>query len=267
MAGEAEPNGETGRTAGVILLFENGARPSAADIRLALGNLPRASIGFDPAQAGLPDVHSGKPSAETAREDWLELLIDGMTFDLIGLAPGRPLPIPEVAHHYDSGRGSLPLVGEAVGLYAGPHLAEGAHSLPIVRAMLGLAAEFVQVVPGIEAVCWTPARTAIAPRFFLSSVRSWLEGGAFPGLGMMGFAFCDGALRSEGFHFLTGYELALDPALCIDRSAAVRLAVRIAHELVGTQIPEEPVPFETAEAQALVLRPDRAAGIVRIEPM
>ncbi len=252
---------------GLILLFEPGHRPSQPAIRAALGNLPRASISFDPAGEPFSCGTAGGPTQEDNLQDWLEILIDGMTFDLVGLAPGPSSSLPEIAYRYGFECDLDPTGLEPLALAVGPHLAEGAHALPIVRAMLGLGAELTQVLPGVQAICWAPARTAISPRFFARSVGRWLEGGAFPALGLLGLAFFEDTLRSEGFDFFTGCEIEVDRALCADRAEATRLAIRVAHELVGTPLPTERIEFVADGSPALVFQPDPGAGLVRIEPM
>lgn len=250
----------------MVLLFESGKRPSATDIRLALGNLPGASISFDPSGTDVERLQ-GEDIGSEGRRDWLEIVAGGLTFDLVGLAPGRPAQSPEVVHRYGCELDMPWSELEAVGLVAGPHLAAGRHLLPVVQQQAGLAAEFARLLPGVRVLCWTPARTAMASQPFVRLAAAWLEGGAFPALALLGFAVQDGALRSEGLAFFCGYELELDPSLSADPAEATRLAIRVAHELVGAEIPVEAVEFRGAEAQPLVMETDPGARSVRIRPM
>ena len=48
----------------------------------------------------------------------------------------------------------------------------------------------------------------MAPAYFMSAVRAWLVGGAFPALGLTALREeQDGALHSEGLALFTGYEV------------------------------------------------------------
>ena len=252
-----------GRPHGLVFLFERGNRPDRADVLAKLKDLPRVSVSHDPASGGVDQSPSRE--GETS-EDWLELLLDGLTFDLIGLPPGPALPTPSIDYHFNCEAAGLDRT-EALGLFPGPHIASGLHSLPVLRTLLRLGAALTDGTRGLRAVCWTPAATAIAPQFFVRTARTWLEGGAFPALGMMGlFVAADGTMRSHGLAFLIGQELALDPVLAADRTAATRLATRVVHELVGYELPSEPLRFVIDGSGELELVPDLAAGFVRVRP-
>ncbi len=250
--------------AGLKLLFGSGDRPDRAAVSAAIQELPRAAITHDPSAHDGARHPADRASPSRGGGEWLELLLDGLTFDLLGLAPGPDLRAPEIAYRFDVDPADF-ADSETVGLFPGPHIASGISSLPIMRTLLGLGAGLVDNLGGVQAICWTPARTAIAPDFFVRTVRSWLEGGAFPALGIVGFAFDEqGALRSEGLGFLTDCELSIDPPLATDRTAATQLAVRLVHQLVGTDLPSEPREFETEQGEVLVLVPDTAAGEIRV---
>ena len=122
------------------------------------------------------------------------MLVNGLTFDLHGLAPGPAADPPPRRHEFglpaDFYEGPL----EAVTLQPGPHLAEGARMAPVVRALAGLAAQ-LSALPGVRAVAWQPALTWCAPQPFRDSVTRWLEGGVFPGLSLAALvAMADGGM-------------------------------------------------------------------------
>lgn len=252
---------------GLMLVFDRGARPDRTAVATALAAIPRVAISHDPATLAGP-THAASPLA--APEDmtrWLELLVDGLTVDLVGLAPGPALDEPDVAYRYNCEIGE-PGGREAVGLFPGPHIAAGASSMPILRTLLGLGADLADTLDGLRAVCWGPARSAIAPQFFVRTIRTWLDDGPFPALGLLGLHFDEGGtLTSEGLAFFTGYELAVDPALTADRAAAMRLTVRVVHELVGAELPEVRHEFVTDEGLPLALEPDPSARLIRIGPL
>ncbi|MBO6526810.1 hypothetical protein [Erythrobacter sp.] len=249
---------------GLVLLFEHGSRPDRETIRAALAHHSRISISHDPAIAAhAPHVVVRKDPPEDD-SDWLELLADGLTFDLLGLCPGPGIAIPEIEYLFNCEVESE-ASGEALGLFPGPHIAHGANALPIVRTLLGLGAALTRSLDGIRTVCWPPARSAIAPKFFARTVDAWLAGGPFPALGMLGMRFGErGALTTEGLDFFIGSEMAIEPGLCTDRTAATRLAVRVAHELVGRECLSASREFVTEAGDTLLLVPDPDAGLIRI---
>ena len=249
-----------------MLMFDRGQRPDRAAVAAALATIPRAVVSHDPAPADPAHHVADPPQRAAAGEDWLELLADGLTFDLLGLSPGPGLSAPEVAYRYNCEIDSL-LDSEAIALVPGPHIAQGAHALPIIRTLLSLGAALTDAIEGVQTVCWPVARTAIAPRFFARTVDAWHGGGPFPALGMLGFDFDEqGGLRSEGLRFFIGCELAIDPAACRDRLADTRLAVRIVQELVGYQRPDGPQEFTTEGGEVFMLEPDLPMGLLKLRP-
>ncbi len=211
------------------VLFASGKRPDRdaiaafamrqRTVMLSHGGLPEGAV--------QPSVHDG------AQPQWVEVLREGLTFDIGGLAPGPPTTFPVIEHRFDLT--DLPDAAgfEAIAVGPGPHLASGRRSLPVVRGTLALACELVRQFPHLAAVCWGPSRSAIGRRYFESVVSAWIDGGPFPALGLTAFAAGpDGALGSIGLDFWIGQELAIEPALCADRVAATRLGVRLVNQLV-----------------------------------
>ncbi len=83
------------------------------------------------------------------------------------------------------------------------------------------------------AVNWHPAHALSDPRYFREAVLRWVEGGAFPGLGLAALVPTeDGGLKSEGLAHFIGQELYLDPTLCEPRGDAAKVALRLMHWLV-----------------------------------
>lgn len=198
------------------LLFEAGARPNVADIRA----LAEGSAGFATGED------------EAGESCWLELLANGLAFDLQRLAPGQPRTLPGFLYQYDLPGNFDPTAYEAVTLEPGPHL-EGGESLPpVVRSQMALGVGLC-ALPGIAAVGWEPARALNSPAHFCRSVTRWLEGGVFPALGLTALAEQPGgAMHTEGLGFFIGQELEIAPELAGDKVAAARLALRLVHELV-----------------------------------
>lgn len=251
---------------GLLLFFEKGTRPSCPDVGHALRSSRRIFVSHDSSRSKRGAGEGALNHSATEIEDcWLELVADGLTFDLLGLAGGPALAAPEVAHRFGT---TIELEGgdyEAFGLFPGPHLAEGANSLPIVRTMVGIANELAAAMPGVGAFYWSPARSLMEPAFYTRVVEEWLAGGPFPALGLIGYAIDDdGALRSDGLTFLADREIAVLPPLSQDRIFATRLAVRVANLLVGSLPPEETLAFRF-EGRELRLRPSPDCRSIFVE--
>ncbi|MEC9066742.1 MAG: hypothetical protein VX569_05625 [Pseudomonadota bacterium] len=227
-----------------------------AALRRALAAAERVAITHES-----PAVRPGS-AGETV---WAELLIDGLTFDLDGLAPGPGFPIDRPRHLFEAPPELVEKPGEALALGPGQHLAGGRATLPVVRAQLALGAELLRVFPGITALSWPPARCLMGRGFFLSLVDAWLAGGPFPALGLTAFRRAlDGAVQSEGLAFFTGQELHFDPVAFPDPVEASRIGVRLVHEMVGLGRLTEPAGLAAPDGAALALRPSRNGRFVRV---
>lgn len=215
----------------LFLLFPRGERPTAVDVRAALLQSNAAQVSYDPAD---------RERAAVAN-DWLELLADGLTFDLLGLAPGEGLSPPEPRHRLGLSAQALGDC-EAIGIAPGPHLAGAANALPVVRTMLGIAATLSSHWRTLTGLLWRPSACATRRDIFLELTEGWLGGGPFPVLSLIGVVEGEGgALASEGLAFFTGQEVALDPGFDIDRTAATRTIVRLVDWLVEQRPLREPV--------------------------
>lgn len=194
-----------------------------------------------------------------------ELLREGLTYDLVDLAPGPSDPIPVLKHRYGIESGLDEGAFMALKLSPGPHLAAGARSVPVVRMMVGLAAALVPALPGLRAFAWPAAGTLIGREFFASSGAAWSDGGAFPALGLTAFTpDPDGSLHSEGLAFFTGQELRLEPELSEDRIAATRLAVRLVNQLVGQGRIVGPEQIVAPDGGRLTIKPSADGRIVQV---
>lgn len=237
----------------LLLLFRPGERPSAAALRRAIA-----------AGDGLSITHDG---AGPAGDDppWLELLTQGMTFDLSGLAPGPGYAARDVRNRYEVPPAFAEALAEAIAIVPGPHIRGGGASIPVVRAQAALGAHFVRQLPGIAAVAWAPARTLVGRKLYLSTVEAWLAGGPFPALGLTAFRrTLGGALQSEGLAFFTGQELHFDDALFPDPAAATRLGLRLVNELVSRAPLAETTELVGPDGAAVVLEPSRNGRYLRV---
>jgi hypothetical protein len=220
-------SGRVDRTGGLLLLFERSGRPNAADVRAAVERLAGHSISHDPS-AALHDVALPQPDTS-----WLELLCNGMTYDLTNLAPGKSANIPDIRSSIDLPDDLFETTQDAISLLAGLHLSGGINSIPVVRMMLELAASLASVLPRIRAVCWSPAAVVIRPEVFGQSVESWVKGGPYPAQVLTGFKkTSDGGLQIEGLAFFTGQEIRIEPDSIGDVPTATQLAGRLVQQLV-----------------------------------
>lgn len=173
--------------------------------------------------------------------EWVELLRDGLTFDLDGLAPGPAAALPGISSWY--GFEAQPGLS-AMTLSVGPHLAGAAHLLPVVKAAASLLAA-LSALPGVSAVAWLPASTATRRDWFATAADAWERGGPFPALALSALERDErGTLRSRGLAFLVGAEFALTGVADLAPEAAARIAIRLSDWLVAHGIPAVPGEVE-----------------------
>lgn len=154
---------------------------------------------------------------------------------------------------------------EALALRPGQHLAGGANSLPVVRGMVALACDLIHHFDDLVAVVWEPASSAIGRRYFESVASAWLDGGAFPALGLTSFKeMSDGALQTVGLEFWTGQELRIEPPLSFDKVDATRLGVRIVNQLVMIGGLDQSERIMAPDGSRLIMRPSRNGKFVRV---
>lgn len=199
------------------LLFGQGQRPDAGALQAL-------------AQADSGPLHFSISHQPDPEEGWLELLASGLTFDCRGLAPAAPQAAPPGGALL--GLAAAP-VGEAVSLAPGPHLLEGGGLPPVVRALAGLGAALAEL-PGLAAVVWHPARSWMEPGYFRKAIGTWLDGGAFPALGLTTLERHGNAgMTSLGLTLFTGQELRLEGMERHTPQAMAHIALRLIHELVA----------------------------------
>jgi hypothetical protein len=254
---------------GLLFLFAKGQRPTRRDLLALIGNSGGSVVSHDPAE--LEEHEQNGQSEAGEAHHWLELLRDGLTFDLLGLAGGPALEVPPIAQRLGNTFGLTPDDVEAMGLFPGPHLAEGAASLPIVRTQLALAIDLIDGLPGLLAMLWTPAAVAIDPPAFDLFVREWLQGGAFPSFALVKLEVCKvgepqtRGLQTLGLSFFTGQEIEMAPSLSRNRMAGIRLALRVIDELIVLGKIESPVELGIDRRRVLRLTPSEDGTLVLVE--
>lgn len=259
---------------GIYLLFARGKRPDRAAIKAFVAAQQGTSISHDP--SGNPALqlvtadgrHIGQGNPEEGPNTnavWMELLRDGLTFDLEGLAPGETCAFPKANHRFDLE--DLPSAAnyDALVLEPGHHLAGGERTMPVVKGLVGLARELIHHFDDLLAVVWPPAASAIGRRYFESVAAAWLEGGPFPALGLTSFReTIDGALQSEGLSFWIDQELRLEPPLSADKLYATRMGVRLIIQLILVGGVDGSERIIAPDGSRLVLRTSRNGQFIRV---
>ena len=216
---------------GLAIWFDAAGRPTAADIaRYA------ASAATD-----VPFRITHRPAQGVVR---LELVAGGLAFDLHGLAPGPTEPVSAPRHRYDLAETDQPLA--AVTIAPGPHLRSVLAVLPVTRALIAVGCSLI-TLPGVMGVSWQPAATIMSPTYFSRVMRGWLDGGAFPGLGLTALEQTPDAMRSEGLAHFLGYELAVATAADFGPAQAAKLALRAMHALVAEDVAPAALPARLGE--------------------
>lgn len=205
-----------------------GQEPLAA---LLFGETGRPAAGRLAALAGETDAFN-LINADHAAPGCAELLRDGLTFDVAGLAPAEPLAVPAAVH-----RVALPpdfVIGDfdAAWFSVGPHLAGAEHLLPVLRCAAAILCQLT-LLEGLTAVVWRPARLVMSSAWFAEAVGVWLAGGPFPALALTALARTEQGFASEGLAFLIGQEFTLQARDGGPSREDSRIAVRLTDWLVA----------------------------------
>ena len=244
----------------MYLLFAPGKRPTRAAINSFVENQAATSIAHDPLALDAPEQDPNHSASH-----WVELLRDGLTFDLDGLLPGDACAFPVPQHLFDLGQNSDPRQLEALKLLPGSHLAGAATVMPVARGMMALARDLVRHFVDAEAVIWPPSESAIGRQFFESSITAWLEGGPFPALGLIAYREVEGgSLQTVGLDYWIGQELRLEASLTADKVHATRLGVRIVNQLVLIGKLEQSERVIGPDGAHLLLRPSTDRKLVHV---
>lgn len=212
-----------------------------------------------------PEIRGSASESGVADQNWIELLRDGLTFDLVGLAPSQACDFPHIEQPIDLEGVPSDFRTEAMCLFPGQHLAGGARSLPVVKGLIALARDLTHHFDNLEAIVWPASQCAIGRRFFESVATAWLDGGPFPALGLSVFRKTgDGALQSVGLDFWIGQELRLEPPLSADEIAATRLGVRLVNHMVLAGTLESEDRITAPDGRPLVLRPSGNGKFIRV---
>lgn len=199
-------------------------------------------------------------------KQWVELLRDGLTFDLQGLAPGPACAVPAIQHKFDWAHGADPHQCEALRVTIGPHLQGAERAMPVLRTLVALGRDLALFFEEMAAVIWSPSGALIGRRFFESTATAWLDGGPFPALGLTAFAEAeDGALHSVGLDWWIGQELRIEPLLAHDKVAATRLGVRLINHLVMLGGLTQEQRIAAPDGTRLVMEPVGGQRLIKVK--
>lgn len=244
----------------VSLLFAPDGRPSVDEVSKLARDIGQFAVSHNPKAKANPKAEQHDPQASV----WLELVAMGLTFDLTGLAPGPARKLPDAVHMYGLDTSFTPHEYGVVTLTPGPHLAGGGLMVPVVRCLAFVAALLTQL-PHVAAVAWHPARSYSEPEYFRSNVLRWIDGGAFPGLGLTALSpTVTGGLQSEGLAIFTGQELELCPELVTDTAQGAKIALRLLHWMVEHGAVTEAQLLTGPSGEALRIEPAALGGIVKV---
>ncbi len=244
--------GREANRAGLSLLFAAGKRPTVRDIERLLSS---------PDMSGAATQISYKPSEE---EGWVELLATGLVFDLVGLSPAAPAPAPPLEHRFGVPDSAAKTGLEAITFVPGAHISTSLAMMPLVRAMVGLAAN-IALPFSVEGVCWHAAKSWMEPQYFSRVAFDWLAGGAFPALGLTSIVEQDdGSIATCGLDYLVGQEVHLEALPDEQMADKVKLAVRLADYMIKYGRIEEPRDLEGPDGEPLLAEPSQARDRVWI---
>lgn len=178
------------------------------------------------------DASGAGAAVPAGNAGWLELLKDGLTFDLKGLSDGKRGLQPDIAAHVGITAAELHDMA-ALTLAPGPHLAGAERLLPVIRVTAALLRNLARSAPP-SAVVWLPARLAVRADLFEKAVGPWLEGGPFPTPAFVALhRETSGKLRTEGLKFLINQELIIESRGGGAVAALPKVAMRLVDWLVA----------------------------------
>lgn len=119
----------------------------------------------------------------------------------------------------------------AVAIAASPAYGSDCDPVELLRRQCALALELLD--EDTMGVFWSASDSLMGADYFRPMVSIWLDGGAFPALGLTTLARDEaGSLKSTGLDLLIGQEVAVLPSADMDVRDQARLAVRVIDFLI-----------------------------------
>lgn len=184
----------------------------------------------------------------------LECTVAGLVFHIVAIGEWNRDKCPPIAHAF----GLDPTVmawrnGISVG--PGPDIAAVTEGLPLVRAGAAIVRRVLEIGDPV-AVVWRPIGSMMEKGYFTDMADEWLQGGAFPALGLASFRDApDGGLHSHGLTYFTGQELRLVPAIAEQGDRAVALGAGLVEKLVEHGALKAPIEVRNFDGRKMRLAP------------
>ena len=241
----------------LLILFPRNGRPTTRQVRAQCDSGRIAdSLG--------PEIVHYTHKVDIAPPDGVALQRAGLAFDLVGLAPGPAIPVPDIGEGGAVLRASKRSMVDASSLRLGSHIAAGARSLTVLREWFGIA-EAIASAFDATSVCWVPGSIVIAPDRLAEALHAWDTRGEVPVTLLASFrATLDGAFQSQGLAYFTGQELRLEPQLM--RGEEELLARLIFTHLFYAGKQEDTIQLAAPDEHALRLVPSGNGRVVRVWP-
>jgi hypothetical protein len=156
------------------------------------------------------------------------------------------------------------LVGCAIHISLGDHVAGGERVPAIIQALLGVAKKLGTSL-GATVTIWHPANIMSGFAYFSEVVADYLGGGAFPVLALVSFkGGDDGLITSNGLALLSGQELLADAGE-MDQSEIMRRVVRVVHDIATNGPVRNAVTLAGIEPDEIVeLQPLPDGGLLKM---
>jgi hypothetical protein len=236
----------------LLILVPRGARPTAAAITQVARNAPWLD-------------HAGPELGGTAGGT-IALQRAGLGFDLAGLAPGVPLPVPHPLSACELPDDFAPASIAAVSLRLGPHIEAGRGSLAILREWFALATALADSL-GASGIVWTPAGLALGPPLLARNLQAWTARGELPVTLLASFhPTLDRAVQSSGLAFFTGQEFRIEPQLVGGTQQVDTLARLLFRHLVYAGPQSETGHLSTPDGHPLRIEPAADGRTIRVWP-
>jgi hypothetical protein len=189
------------------------------------------------------------------------ILNDGVSFTLRIVPPlTETIPCRRIFTTYETSSAKCVLE-----LNFDAHVA-GGERVPSVALVLFSAGAAIAQALDAKAVLWSPAKLLSEMEYFAEAVTSYVNGGAFPVLSTIDFAFDQdrGTFLSSGLSWFSGQELKLE---CtdgpLDRIELMKRAVRLAHDIaVNGPILGQQVIADLNPHSKITLSPDPTSTLV-----
>lgn len=237
----------------MLIVFGDGHRPGAADLLAVVEEDQDVTVSHCPED---PEI-SG----------WMELLVDGMTFDVRGFGAQQELCARKPRNFHESMKSELwPDENlQAIAIALGPHLSQATLNLPIARSLANLASVLANGLEDVLCLVWAPADMAIGRAHYASAATKWADSGNFPSdIFIATKHMPDDGVQSVGLVQFIGQEVRIEPEHFHDSGQAHRLARRLIAQFVLGGALREPDQIIGPEGIPLRIAPSANGKFIRV---